>query len=102
MATDESPDSGNRVTTALVYRAVDDLGRRVDAHFDGVKQRLDRLEPVETRVDGHDAILANHEARLIQQERAESERSKWWKVTVPPLIVASLALVIAVVMPIVT
>lgn len=72
---DDSADSGNRVTVAIVYRAVDDLSRTVNAHFDGVKQRLDRL-------DGAPERLARVEERLTDVEKVQemdAERSRFWR-----------------------
>lgn len=112
MASDELPD-GNRATVALVYRTVDDLGKRMDTHFDGVKQRLDRLEPVEDRVTGHDQILANHEVRLLTVEAAQKEleasqkveageRVVWYRAQLPTICFSALALTAAILIPILT
>lgn len=112
MADDDIEPVG-RATTALVYRSVDELGKRMDVHFDGVKQRLDRIEPVEARVDGHDRILANHEVRLLTVEenrkadrelatRTNSERTMWRKVQRPTLFLTILALIVAIVVPFLT
>lgn len=100
---DEPADSGNRVTTALVYRTVDDLGKRMDTHFDAINRRLDRADRVEDRVDGHERTLADHEGRLVtaERERAELarlaertavERSTWWRGQLPALCGIAIAL----------
>lgn len=103
MAANDSPDSGNRVTMAQVYRTVDDLGLRMEAHFDGVKSRLDALSTLPGRVDGHDLTLLDHENRLIAAERdrtrlevVKADESSWRRTHLPALLL-SLAAVVATV-----
>lgn len=92
-------DDGNRATTALVYRAVDDLGKTMDAHFVGVHARLDMLSPLPGRVDGLERTLVNHEARLLASERrsddlerkseAEIDQRSKFRMYLPSLIVSA-------------
>jgi hypothetical protein len=63
----EPVDSDNRATVQLVYRTVDDLGGRMDAHFDGVKQRLDQLGTLPEKV-------ADHETRITVLEDDDADR----------------------------
>lgn len=69
----DSPDAGNRVTMAQVWREVDGLGKRVDAHFDGVKERLDSLKDLpkqvsdlSTRVTVLEEVDSSSERRLTR------------------------------------
>lgn len=98
---------GNRATTALVYRTVDDLGKRVDAHFDGVKMRLDLLAPLPGRVDGLERIATDHESRLLAAERdrkrleeVKADESSWRRTHLPALVIAALAFLASVLVPI--
>lgn len=99
-------EDGNRATTALVYRAVDDLGKTMDAHFGAVNARLDMLSPLPGRVDGLERTLVNHEARLIEGERHRADQDRRaealidqrssFRRNLPSLIVSAGALVVAV------
>ena len=98
-------DDGNRATTALVYRAVDDLGKTMDAHFGAVNARLDMLSPLPARVDGLERTMVNHEARLISGEReredlqrrseAEIDQRSKFRMYLPSLIVSVVSLGVA-------
>jgi len=69
------PDEGNRVTTTLVYRAVDDLYLLTATRFDSVDRRLDKLDAIPERV-------VRLEDRVSVLEEAGGERNEsgqWFK-----------------------
>jgi hypothetical protein len=97
----DAPDSGNRVTMAQVYRTVDDMGKTMEAHFDGVKMRLDALAPLPGRVDGLERTLLDHEIRLVaterdrdRLERVKADESTWRRTQLPAILLAAAGLIL--------
>lgn len=63
-------NGGNRVTTALVYRAVDDLRRLTEAHFGTVNVRLDAMSNLPTQVEsiGRVTVELANRITLVEAE----------------------------------
>lgn len=98
------PSADNRATVAMVYRAVDDLGRLTDAHFEAVKAKLDTLATMPARVATLELRAGKTDTRLDALERASAdqaealkERRTYRSSTLPLLVFTALGLLVSAV-----
>lgn len=79
-------EPNGRATVELVYRTVDDLGKRMDAHFDAVNIRLNQLDDLPNKVSAIEADIGELKAWKKSREELE-EADRYRRMNTRPLIV---------------